>query len=266
MSSWHSDTFDRRSGPIGLAVALALHAGAASALWAGLSTPVRQETTPLEVRFVEIQPPTPEPVAPPPPAPKPPEPPPPPPKPPPPKPKPKPPKKVERVVPPAPVPVPVPAPILAVAEPAPVPAEVMTVPPPAPAPPPAPPAPVAAPAPAAPPAPVAAAPAPAPAPAPPPLPIIPPNSQADYLRNPSPVYPTMSRRMGEEGRVLLRVYVERDGTASRVNVRESSGFSRLDDSAVMAVRNWRFVPAKRGEETLAAWVLVPINFSLKNVY
>lgn len=86
---------------------------------------------------------------------------------------------------------------------------------------------------------------------------------ADYLSNPKPVYPTASRRMGEEGKVLLRVHVGAHGHAHAVEIRQSSGFVRLDDAARAAVERWRFVPAKRGEEAVASWVLVPIVFSLQ---
>lgn len=96
-----------------------------------------------------------------------------------------------------------------------------------------------------------------PAPAPP---LIPPTFDADYLENPSPQYPLLSRRLGEKGRVLLRVFVSADGRAERVEVRTSSGFDRLDDAAREAVVRWRFVPARRGEERVAAWVQVPIVF------
>ena len=113
-------------------------------------------------------------------------------------------------------------------------------------PPPADPAPVVAPA-----APMVAAPLP---------PLVLPVFNADYLDNPQPIYPAMSRRMGETGRVLLRVYVSSDGKAERVELKTSSGFERLDQSAREAVIRWRFVPARRGSEPVAAWVLVPISF------
>ncbi|MBU0604007.1 MAG: energy transducer TonB [Gammaproteobacteria bacterium] len=118
---------------------------------------------------------------------------------------------------------------------------------------------------AAPAAPVAPAPAPvsaAPVVAPPP-PVSPPRFNADYLVNPAPAYPPMSRRMGEEGRVLLRVMVEADGTPSSVEVRTSSGFPRLDRAAQEAVRKWKFVPARRGEDAVAGAVNVPIDFGLR---
>jgi protein TonB len=85
---------------------------------------------------------------------------------------------------------------------------------------------------------------------------------ADYLHNPAPAYPVMSRRLGEQGRVVLNVRVLADGMPGKVEVRTSSGFPRLDQAALEAVGRWRFVPARRGEEPVAAWVLVPVNFSL----
>lgn len=87
---------------------------------------------------------------------------------------------------------------------------------------------------------------------------------ADYLENPAPLYPALSRRHGEEGRVLLNVYVEADGRPSRVELRRSSGHSRLDQAALAAVRQWRFVPARQGKFAIAASVVVPIQFSLRN--
>jgi protein TonB len=87
---------------------------------------------------------------------------------------------------------------------------------------------------------------------------------ADYLDNPKPQYPHASRRLGEEGRVVLRVFVSADGDAKRVEVKQSSGFQRLDQAAENAVARWRFVPARRGEQAVSAWVAVPIEFSLKS--
>ena len=91
-------------------------------------------------------------------------------------------------------------------------------------------------------------------------PLVLPLFNADYLDNPQPIYPAMSRRQGETGRVLLRVYVSAEGKAERVELKTSSGFERLDQSAREAVARWRFVPARRGSEQVAAWVLVPISF------
>jgi protein TonB len=61
---------------------------------------------------------------------------------------------------------------------------------------------------------------------------------------------------------LLRVYVTADGQAKTVKLHTSSGASSLDDAAISAVRHWRFVPAKQGDNAVAAWVQVPIVFKL----
>jgi protein TonB len=93
-------------------------------------------------------------------------------------------------------------------------------------------------------------------------PLTPPIFNAAYLENPSPAYPSASRRFGETGHVLLRVFVSAVGRAERIELKTSSGFDRLDDAARMAVTRWRFIPARRGEEAIAAWVLVPISFAM----
>lgn len=112
-----------------------------------------------------------------------------------------------------------------------------------------------------PPAPVQAPPITA-APTPAPVAVIGARFDADYLDNPKPVYPHASRRLGEQGRVLLRVYVSAQGLAEKIELKLTSGFNRLDQAAQEAVMRWRFVPARRGDETIAAWVQVPINFQL----
>ena len=89
-----------------------------------------------------------------------------------------------------------------------------------------------------------------------------PRCDADYLNNPAPRYPPMSRRMREEGVVLVRVYVLPNGQPDVVELKRSSGSSRLDESALAAVKLWKFVPARRGAEAVAAWVVVPVAFNL----
>jgi len=101
------------------------------------------------------------------------------------------------------------------------------------------------------------------APPAPPAPLTQPIFNADYLDNPAPAYPPLSRRLREEGRVILRVLVGVRGTADEVQVRTPSGSARLDEAARETVRGWRFVPAKRGAEPVAAWVLIPISFRLE---
>ncbi|MDB6059911.1 MAG: TonB family protein [Verrucomicrobiaceae bacterium] len=89
-----------------------------------------------------------------------------------------------------------------------------------------------------------------------------PRFDADYLDNPAPRYPPLSRRMREQGVVFIRVYVLPNGAADVVELKRSSGSSRLDESAMMAVRQWKFVPAQRAGNPVGAWVVVPVAFSL----
>ena len=119
------------------------------------------------------------------------------------------------------------------------------------------PAPIIAPAP--PPEPVAVAAPPPPAP----VAVTAPVFNAAYLDNPAPQYPPLSRRQREQGRVVLHVLVNAVGRADEIEIRTSSGFSRLDDTARETVKRWKFVPAKRGREPVAGWVLIPISFKLE---
>lgn len=89
-----------------------------------------------------------------------------------------------------------------------------------------------------------------------------PRFDAAYLNNPAPAYPSLSRRLGEEGRAVLRVFVAPDGRPREVHLQTSSGYARLDHAAQQAVAQWRFVPARRGQEAVGAWVLVPVSFNL----
>jgi protein TonB len=91
---------------------------------------------------------------------------------------------------------------------------------------------------------------------------IPADSNLAYLNNPKPVYPMTARQRQWQGLVLLRVYVGADGQALQVNLQRSSGHEVLDESALEAVRKWKFVPAKRGDVAEASWATVPIQFEL----
>ncbi|MBS1160161.1 MAG: energy transducer TonB [Proteobacteria bacterium] len=116
---------------------------------------------------------------------------------------------------------------------------------------------VVAPQPPVPPAPVLVAPAPAP------VAMVAARFDADYLHNPKPLYPAISRRNGEEGKVLLKVRVSPQGEALSVAIAKSSGHDRLDAAASEAVTRWRFVPARRGDEPVEAAVIVPVTFALE---
>ena len=103
----------------------------------------------------------------------------------------------------------------------------------------------------------------APAPTPAPVSVQQPRFDADYLQNPAPAYPALARRLGEEGKVVLRVFVEPRGRPGQIEVKAGSGSPRLDQAAQDAVWRWKFVAARRGDEAVGAWVLVPIVFNLR---
>jgi protein TonB len=77
-----------------------------------------------------------------------------------------------------------------------------------------------------------------------------------------PTYPPAARRAGEEGTVRLKVLVDEKGRPKDVAVATSSGFARLDEAAVAAVRKWRFVAATDGSNAISAWTQVAITFRL----
>lgn len=89
-----------------------------------------------------------------------------------------------------------------------------------------------------------------------------PRFDAAYLHNPRPVYPPLSRRLGEQGKVLLRVRVSAEGRPVAVDLEKSSNFERLDEVARQAVERWRFVPARHGDEAIEGMVIVPVEFRL----
>lgn len=96
------------------------------------------------------------------------------------------------------------------------------------------------------------------------LQVEPPKFGAAYLNNPAPEYPALARRKGEQGRVLLKVLVSETGLAQKVQIDTSSGYDKLDQAAVEAVKKWSFIPARRSNQAVSAYVLVPIKFSLNS--
>jgi len=87
-------------------------------------------------------------------------------------------------------------------------------------------------------------------------------ARPDYAYNPPPDYPLALREQGIGGVVWLRVWVDGDGRPGEIRLARGSGYRLLDDAAVRAVRHWRFVPARSGDQTMASWVEFPIRFAL----
>lgn len=99
---------------------------------------------------------------------------------------------------------------------------------------------------------------PAPAPAPPPVAVAPPvrvgpRIDASWSGNAPPPYPSVARRMGEQGEVRLDVHVDADGSVSDVRLKQSSGSDTLDRTAVETVKKWRFKPATVDGRPVAEW-------------
>ena len=109
---------------------------------------------------------------------------------------------------------------------------------------------------------VAAAPAPAPVAAPAQPRTI--TSGVEYIQPPDVKYPAVSKRMGEEGKSVIRVLINEKGRAERVEVQKSSGSSRLDDAAKQAVMRALFKPYMEDGKALPVFAIVPINFQLSS--
>jgi len=93
--------------------------------------------------------------------------------------------------------------------------------------------------------------------------LVEPSADADYLKNPPPTYPRASRRLGEQGTVIVRVFISTQGLPEKAEVRTSSGFAGLDQAALEAVQRWRFVPGRRSGTPEAMWFNIPIRFVLE---
>jgi len=84
-----------------------------------------------------------------------------------------------------------------------------------------------------------------------------------YVENPKPIYPREARKKGYEGEVILRVEILPNGRVGQIEVRRSSGYEILDRSAMETIKQWRFIPAQKGEDRVTFWVNIPIKFQLQ---
>lgn len=109
-------------------------------------------------------------------------------------------------------------------------------------------------------------------PAPPPAPAVVQPSVApaartvtriDYIRGPAPAYPMMSRRLGEQGKVMIKALVDETGHAVSVVVHQSSGRPRLDEAAKRAVMEALFKPYREDGRAVQVYVVVPVIFKLE---
>ncbi len=85
-----------------------------------------------------------------------------------------------------------------------------------------------------------------------------------YRENSPPVYPEIARMRGYEGLVLIFAEILPNGRVGEVKIRKSSGYAILDQSALQAIKPWKFEPARKAGNPFTAWVELPIKFILKN--
>lgn len=88
-------------------------------------------------------------------------------------------------------------------------------------------------------------------------------SKPGYFQNQPPKYPPLAKQMHQEGLVILMVEVDRKGMPVKVEVKQSSGYQLLDQSALEAVRHWKFQPERIGDRPIESKVTIPIRFRLE---
>jgi periplasmic protein TonB len=89
------------------------------------------------------------------------------------------------------------------------------------------------------------------------------DANLQVTRRVEPNYPPASRRAGEQGIVVFNVLVDPSGHPQEVKVQTSSGYDRLDQAAMDAIRHWTFTPAVRDSQKVAAWTRVRVKFQLQ---
>ncbi len=89
------------------------------------------------------------------------------------------------------------------------------------------------------------------------------NTKPEYIKNPPPVYPRRARRLSYTGKVTLKVEVKDDGSCGHIEIIRTSGYSMLDKAATNAVKEWKFVPAKKWGKAVSSFTEIVINFQLK---
>ena len=94
-------------------------------------------------------------------------------------------------------------------------------------------------------------------------PVSMPNSEASELNNPKPPYPAISRKLREQGLVLLKACISTGGTLDGLEIRQGSGYPRLDQVALQTVKQWKFIPAKKGSTPIPMCYELPVKFTLE---
>lgn len=83
------------------------------------------------------------------------------------------------------------------------------------------------------------------------------------LRTVKPRYPMAARRAGQEGQVLLRLFVDAEGRVGQVAVLKAEPEGVFEEAATEAVRKWRFSPAMNRGAAVGMWLTLPVRFALE---
>jgi protein TonB len=83
-----------------------------------------------------------------------------------------------------------------------------------------------------------------------------------FLHREMPVYPMMARRLGREGKVMLKVTIDEEGNLLDVKVIDKAGYG-FTEAAVEAVKKSTFLPAKKDGKRIASRAFLPIRFQLE---
>ena len=97
----------------------------------------------------------------------------------------------------------------------------------------------------------------------PPSPPVADTANMKVNRRVDPIYPAGSRRDGEQGTGMFRVLVDEKGHPKDVQVLKTSGFPRLDEAAMTAIRKWAFSPAVQNSQPVQSWTRVQVTFNLQ---
>lgn len=89
------------------------------------------------------------------------------------------------------------------------------------------------------------------------------HTKPEYIKSPPPEYPRLARKLEYTGKVTLKVEVKSDGNCGHVELVRSSGYSMLDNSAIGAVKEWRFTPAKKWGKAVSSFIEITVNFKLE---
>ena len=91
-------------------------------------------------------------------------------------------------------------------------------------------------------------------------------SRAKYkigtIENPHPEYPMIARKKGWQGKLLLAVHVDKNGNVLNVHVKETSGFEVLDKVSIKTLSDWKFLPARLGDNYVEDNLNIPVSFKL----